>query len=41
MKSTSDLTRGECAELIDYVQAWMAQNGIGDRVDQETGEVIA
>ena len=40
-RRTSGLTRGECAELIDYVQAWMAQNGVGERIDQETGEVMA
>ena len=27
-RRTSDLTRAECAELIDFVQAWAAQQGI-------------
>lgn len=27
-RRTSDLSKGECAELIDYVQAWAADQGI-------------
>lgn len=27
-RRTSDLTRGECAELIDFVSAWAAEHGI-------------
>lgn len=37
---TSKLTRGECADLITYVQAWAASHGIMV-ADQETGEVLA
>jgi len=39
-RRTSQLTRSECAELIEYVLAWSAEHGIGTaRVDPETGEV--
>ena len=39
-RRTSQLTRSECAELIEYVLAWAAEHGIGtDRVDPETGEI--
>ena len=39
-RRTSQLTRSECAELIEYVLAWSAEHGIGtDKVDPETGEV--
>lgn len=39
-RRTSELSRAECAELIEYVLAWAAEHGIntGD-VDQETGEI--
>lgn len=35
---TSKLTKGECADLIEYVQSWVAQNGVR-MVDFETGEI--
>ena len=35
-RRTSQLTRKECADLIEYVYAWMADNG----VDPETGEIL-
>jgi len=39
-RRTSQLTRSECAELIEYVLAWAAEHGIGtDKVDPETGEI--
>ena len=39
-RRTSQLTRSECAELIEYVLAWSAEHGIGtDKVDPETGEI--
>ena len=39
-RRTSELSRAECAELIEYVLAWAAEHGIGtDRVDPETGEI--
>ncbi len=39
-RRTSELSRAECAELIEYVLAWAAEHGIntGD-VDPETGEI--
>lgn len=46
---TSDLTRGECAELSDYVMAWGSQQeppvkwciaSLAGEVDQETGEIL-
>ena len=42
---TSRLTRGECAELCDFIHAWAADNGVELRdarqwVDPETGEVM-
>lgn len=43
---TSRLGRAECAELIEYVQAWAAQHGVqcSDALpwltDPETGEII-
>ena len=49
-RRTSSLTRKECAELIEFVFAWAAQQGIeipdksstwAGIVDEETGEVIA
>ena len=45
-RRTSQLTRGECAELCDFIGAWCAENGVELRearqwVDAETGEVIA
>ncbi|MDE1918963.1 MAG: recombination protein NinB, partial [Sphingomonadales bacterium] len=44
-RRTSQLTRGECAELCDFIQAWCAENGVELRearqwVDAETGEVM-
>jgi len=39
-RRTSQLTRGECSELIDFVQAWAAEHGV-ECVDQETGEIIS
>lgn len=36
---TSKLTRGECADLITYVQAWAASHGVRV-VDPETGEIL-
>ena len=40
IEQRSQLTRSECAELIEYVLAWSAEHGIGtDRVDPETGEI--
>lgn len=44
-RRTSQLTRGECAELCDFIQAWCAENGVELRdarqwVDEETGEVM-
>lgn len=44
-RRTSQLTRGECAELCDFIGAWCAENGVELRearqwVDAETGEVI-
>ena len=44
-RRTSQLTRGECAELCDFIGAWCAENGVELRearqwVDEETGEVI-
>ena len=39
-RRTSDLTKAECAELIEFVLAWAAEHGIGtDKVDPETGEI--
>lgn len=45
-RRTSQLTRGECAELCDFIMAWCAENGVELRearqwVDLETGEVFA
>ena len=45
-RRTSQLTRGECAELCDFIGAWCAENGVELRearqwVDTETGEVLA
>ena len=44
-RRTSQLTRGECAELCDFIGAWCAEHGVELRearqwVDAETGEVI-
>lgn len=41
-RKTSTLTRKECADLIEFIFAWAAQNGIHfpQRVDQETGEIL-
>jgi len=39
-RRTSQLTRSECAELIEFVQAWAAEHGV-ECVDQETGEIIS
>lgn len=35
---TSKLTKGECADLIEFVQSWAAMNGVR-MVDYETGEI--
>ena len=45
-RRTSQLTRGECAELCDFIGAWCAENGVELRdarqwVDAETGEILA
>lgn len=43
---TSQLTRGECAELCDFIMAWCAENGVALsdarqwQVDPETGEIL-
>lgn len=40
-RRTSQLTRAECAELIDFIQAWAAEHGVSTgRVDPETGEIL-
>lgn len=41
-RRTSQLTRGECAELIDFVYAWATDSGIQfpAYVDPETGEIL-
>ena len=44
-RRTSQLTRGECAELCDFIMAWCAEHGVELReaqqwVDAETGEII-
>ena len=45
-RRTSQLTRSECAELIEFVMAWAADGGVELlearqwMVDQETGEVL-
>lgn len=44
-RRTSQLTRGECAELCDFIHAWAADNSVELRearqwVDPETGEVL-
>lgn len=44
-RRTSQLTRGECAELCDFIGAWCAENGVELRdarqwVDEETGEIM-
>ncbi len=31
-RKTSQLTKGECADLITFVQAWMAENSIMETV---------
>jgi hypothetical protein len=38
---TSKLTRGECADLIEYVYAWGALNDVRflEKIDPETGEI--
>ena len=36
---TSKLTKSECADLIGYVQAWAAENGVVT-LDSETGELV-
>ena len=40
-RRTSQLSRAECAELIEYLYAWSAEAGIvfDEYVDQDTGEV--
>ena len=44
-RKTSQLTRGECAELCDFIHAWAADNGVELRdarqwADAETSEVM-
>ena len=44
-RRTSQLTRGECVELCDFIGAWCAEHGVELReaqqwVDAETGEII-
>ena len=41
-RRTSQLTRAECAELIEFLYAWGSQSGVvfDEYVDQETGEVM-
>jgi len=42
-RRTSELTKGEMAELIEFVQAWAVEQGVrlADQwVDPETGEVM-
>lgn len=44
-RRTSQLTRGECAELCDFIGAWCADNGVELResrqwVNPETGEIM-
>lgn len=44
-RRTSQLTRGECAELCDFIHAWAADNGVELRdarqwADAETSEVM-
>lgn len=45
-RPTHQLTVHECAELVDFVQAWAAQQGVQWRqaqqwrVDPETGEIL-
>ena len=44
-RKTSQLTRGECAELCDFVHAWCADNGVELRdarqwADAETNEAM-
>lgn len=43
-RRTSQLTRGECVELCDFIGAWCAEHGVELRearqwVDAETGEI--
>jgi len=39
-RRTSQLTRGECAELITYLYAWAADNDVVfPDVNQDTGEI--
>jgi hypothetical protein len=41
-RRTSELNKAECAELIEFVQAWAAEQGVRfpARVDPETGEIV-
>ena len=43
-RRTSQLTRAECAELCDFIQAWAVEQGVELRdavlwIDPETGEI--
>lgn len=42
-RRTSELTKGECVELCDFIGAWCAENGVDIRgpewIDPETGEI--
>lgn len=42
-RRTSQLTRSECAELIEFIFSWAAQAGVQfpAHVDPETGEILA
>ena len=41
-RRTSQLTKGECAELIEFIFAWGTQAGVQfpARIDPETGEIL-
>lgn len=46
-RRTSQLTRKECAELISFIDAWAAEQGVTfpenprETIDAETGEIVA
>ena len=43
-RRTSQLTKTECVELCDFVQAWAAEHGVefsGESIDPETGEILS
>lgn len=41
-RRTSQLTRAECADLIEFIHAWAAETGVKFTayIDPETGEII-